>query len=136
MNARIVRVLSASVAVALLAGAIPTVCEGWSLLSPFSSDTKPDPRRPISMVAQKQPSTMDKVGTGTKNFFNKTGETLGLKKPDPKRPLYAVARPPTILPPKKTESKSWVSSLSPFKSSEPEKPKTVRDWMSNKRLDP
>ena len=140
MVVRIARVLSACMAMAVLAGVCPTVCQSWSLLSPLSSDTKADPKtdtsRPISRVVQKQPSTLDKVGTGTKNFFNKTGETLGLKKPEPKRPLYAVARPPTILPPKKPESKSWLSSLSPYKAAEPEKPKTVKDWMANKRLDP
>ena len=82
MVGRIARILSASVMVVLLADVRPALCEGWSLLHPFSSETTSEtkPKRPTPKTVKKEPSTLNKVGTGTKNFFNKTGETLGLKK--------------------------------------------------------
>jgi hypothetical protein len=111
------------------------VCEGWSLPNPFSSEPTTKPKKPVLKAAKKEPSALDKIGTGTKNFFNKTGETLGLKKPTPKKPQYATAKPPVIQSQKKEESNSWLGSW--FKPEEPQKPKTVGEWMANgKRLDP
>jgi hypothetical protein len=125
----------------LLVNGMPAVCNGWSLLHPFSSDTKTvAPKKPslnpFNPVLKKEPSAMEKFGTGTKNFFNKTGETLGLKKAEPKRPQYATAVPKsqTIPSSKKTETKSWFSNM--FQSEEPKKPPTVSEWIGNKRLDP
>ena len=137
MVVRIARILSASVILVLLADGRPAVCEGWSLPNPFSSESKTEPKskKPVLKTAKKQPSALEKMSTGTKNFFNKTGETLGLKKPEPKKPGYAVAKAPPIQPRKKADSKSWLGSV--FQSEEPKKDKTVPEWMdNNKRLDP
>jgi hypothetical protein len=137
MVVRITRVLSASVILALLVNVMPAVCDGWSLSNPFSSDTKTQAlKQTAPKPVKKEPSALEKLGTGTKNFFSKTGEALGLKKPEPKKPLYAtaVARPQTIPSSKKTETKSWLPSM--FQPEEPKKPKTVSEWIGNKRLDP
>ena len=134
MVVRIARVLSAGVVFVLLANVRPAVCEGWSLLHPFSSDTKAETKKttPGVKTVKKEPSVLEKFGTGTRSFFNKSAETLGLKKPEPKKPQYAYAVPPKVQPPRKKESKSWLGSL--FQPEEPPEPKNVSDWMSqNKR---
>jgi hypothetical protein len=111
----------------------PAASHAFSLW-PFSSE--PAPAKPVvTRVGVKQPSTWDKVTTGTKNVFNKTGEKLGLKKPQKKpMPQFAYATPPTMqraAPAKK----SWFSSM--FGPKEPTKPKTVGEWMeTSKRIDP
>jgi hypothetical protein len=135
MVVRIVRILSI-VVLLLLADLRPASCEGWSLPNPFSSDAKTDAKkRTTTRTTRQEPSTWNKVGTGTKNFFSKTGETLGLKKPETKKPLYASPAPRVIKPPaRKQESKSWFGSL--LKSEEPKKDKTVSEWMDKPRLDP
>jgi hypothetical protein len=134
MAAKISRILSACVLLALLANARPSVCEAWSLLHPFSSETDTKLQGPAARPTKKEPSTLDKVGAGTKNFFSKTGETLGLKKAQPKKPLYVSATPkqPVINQPKKNNSKSWFPWM---KSEEPPRPKNVPEWMENRRLD-
>ena len=125
--------LLAGGALVLLAGVRPSECKAWSPLHPFSSDTatanaSPPPAKPV-----KEPSALDKVGSGTKSFFNRAGEAVGLKKPEAKMPGYARVIPPTIVPPKKPESKSWFATM--FGPEEPEKPKTVSEWLGNDRLD-
>ncbi len=130
MFVRIAKILSATLVFALLATARPA--DGWSL-NPFaSSETKATTvRKP---VAKKEPSTLDKIGTGTKDFFNKTGEALGLKKPEPRKPTYAIAKPPKLQPRKKSKSNSWLPSF--LQPQEPPKQKSVADWMTaNKRPD-
>jgi hypothetical protein len=137
MVVRIARVLSAGVMLVLLANVRPAVCEGWSLLHPFSSDTKSDvkPKKAVPKAVKKEPSALEKVGTGTKNAFIHTAEALGLKKPEAKKPQYAYATPPKVQPTKKKESKSWAGSL--FQPEEQPKPKNVPEWMmQNKRPDP
>jgi len=137
MVVRIARILSACVMLVLLADVRPAVCEGWSLPNPFASKTDTTTKKSVTKVtktAKKEPSALEKASTGTKNFFSKTGETLGLKKPEPKKPISASPKPRVVQSPNKPESKSWVGSL--FKPEEPAKPKTVSDWMDNKRLDP
>jgi len=61
-----------------------------------------------------------------------------LKKSPPKRspvPQYAHPTYPGLNPPKKKEPKPWFGSW--FRAKEPEKPKTVSQWMEqNKRIDP
>ena len=132
---RIARMLPAGIALLALAGVRPPECQAWSLLHPFSSDTTTQtaPPQPPPKPVKKEPSMLQKMGTGTKNFFNRAGEAVGLKKPEPKEPQYARIVPPTLVPPKKPESKSWMSSM--FGSNEPEKPKNVSDWLGNDRLD-
>lgn len=123
------RITKSLLVAALLIGvthATPSVCVGWSL-NPFASNDKQTTRSyyPTS-ATKKAPSALDKLTTGTKNFVNKTGETLGLKKKPPKAPApqFAYAKPRTIQPPAK-QSKSWYSFLSP----EEKRPKKVEDWM-------
>jgi hypothetical protein len=132
---RIARILSASVILVLLVEVQPASCEGWSLPNPFSSkSTTETKRRPLIRPAKKQPTVLDKIGTGTKNFFNKTGETLGLKKPE-KRVQYTVATPkPRNITPSKTETKSWLPSF--LKPEPPKKEKMdVKDWIAQPRQD-
>jgi hypothetical protein len=135
MVVRIARILSISTLLILLTVVQPAKCEGWSLLHPFSSDTTTDtkPKRPVYKTAKQEPSTWNKVTTGTKSFFSKTGEKLGLKKPEAKKPQYATPRMPPVAAQKKNESKSWLGSM--FKPEEPAKPKTVSDWMANPRVE-
>jgi hypothetical protein len=132
---RIARFLPAAVALVVLAGARPPECAAWSLLHPFSSDAAAETTasQPPAKPATKEPSVLTKVGTGTKSFFNRAGEAVGLKKPEPKQPEYARVISPTVVPPKKPESKSWFATM--FGPEEPEKPKTVSEWLGNDRLD-
>ena len=132
MVVRIARILSASVILVALADVRPARCDGWSLSNPFAPETKTE-KKPITKVTKKEPSTWEKLGTGTKNFFSKTGEAMGLKKPDPKKPQYATPTPPKIQATKKTETKSWVSRM--FQPEEPQKPKNVTEWMGQPRQD-
>ena len=104
-----------------LAYAGPSVCLGWSL-NPFASNDKAKTTT-VSRTTQKPPSAWQKVTTGTKNFFNKTGETLGLKKKQPKKAPPVVAAKPRTLQPKAKEG-GMFSFLSPEK-----KPKDVKDWL-------
>jgi hypothetical protein len=136
MVARISRVLTAGVVVASFVCVQPAALAEWSLPNLFGSSSKSTKKskKPITKVAKKEPTMLDKLGTGTKSFFDKTGETLGLKKPEPKKFGYATPSPRNAQTPKKTESKSWLPS--PLAPEEPKKPKTVEEWMSgNKRLD-
>jgi hypothetical protein len=139
MIVRISRILAVVVVLILFADVRPAMCEGWSLWNPFASDANKSgsKKKPVTKLAKKEPSMLDKASSGTKNFFNKTGETLGLKKPESKKPQYAVPKTPVVQSQRKQESKSWLSSLSPFKSEPSKKPKDVGEWMSNtKRMDP
>ncbi len=136
MLVRIARILPAGVALVVLAGLRPPVCEAWSLWHPFSSDTASattSPQPATKPVKKEPPSALEKVGTGTKNFFNRTGEAVGLRKPEPPKPEYARVVPPAIVPPKKPESKSWFATM--FGPEEPEKPKTVSEWLGNDRVE-
>jgi hypothetical protein len=139
MVVRIAQILSAGVLLVLLADVRPAAGDGWSLPKPFaSSDTTTDAKAKKlgSKTPPKQPSTWDKVTTGTKNLFTKPAETLGLKKPEPKKQVtgYAYPTPPKIQPPKpKSDSKSWVPSwLQPEK---PKQPKDVKEFLQQPRLD-
>ncbi len=132
MLARTAKILATSIVLFLFVGVRPAMCEGWSILNPFSSSSeskKETVKKPaFKSAAKKEPSTLDKMGQGTKNFFNKTGETLGLKKPEPRKALYATAKQPTLQT-KKKESKSWFDKT--FGPSEPEKPTDVHEWMKH-----
>jgi hypothetical protein len=126
MVVKFARILSATLVLALMAEVRPAA--GWSL-NPFATETKTTTvHKP---AAKSEPSTLDKIGSGTKSLVNKTGETLGLKKPEPKRPTVAYARPQTIKPKKKPQSSSWLPSF--MQSEEPKKDKNVSDWMSNNK---
>ncbi|MEN6406321.1 MAG: hypothetical protein ABFC77_07610 [Thermoguttaceae bacterium] len=116
----------------------PDRAAGWSITDPLSlssgsSTSKSSAKKPAAKPTAQEPSVWDKTSSGTKNFFNKTGETLGLKKPEPKKITYAVPRTPVVQRPAKKDEPSWWSKHNPFKASEPEKPKKVTDWMNNPR---
>jgi hypothetical protein len=97
---------------------------GWSL-NPFASSDKPQTEtRPVNST--KKPSALDKVAAGTKNFVNKTGEALHLKKPQPKKPPAVVAVKPRVVPQRYKEKKSWFSWLKP---KEPPPEKSVSEWI-------
>jgi hypothetical protein len=123
MIQRIAKTLPISSMLIGLLCAGPSVCLGWSL-NPFASNDKPQTTM-VSRTTQKPPSAWDKVTTGTKNFFNKTGETLGLKKKQPRRPPDVVAaRPPQVVP--KAKPDRGLFGLFPPKE---EKRPTVPDWI-------
>ena len=123
MVVRIARVLSAGVVLALVACVQPAACGGWSL-NPFASESKTTVTS--TKVAKTEPTVLQKVGSGTKNFFNKTGETLGLKKPETKKYHYASPKPPAQ-PTKPV--KSWITN--PFQTEKKKERKTVTDWMGS-----
>jgi len=135
MTAKHARILGIAALLAACVLARPAVCQAWSLLHPFSSDSQAKAKEPVVRTAQKPPTAWDSVTSGTKNFFNKTGEAIGLKKPAKKTmPQYAYAKPPVIQK-QKPEKQSWIGSL--FKPTEPKKPKDVGEWMErSKRIDP
>ena len=120
--------------VVLLANVRPATCDGWSLPNPFSSTTKSETKTKthITTVKTQEPSMLEKIGTGTKNFFDRTGEKLGLKKPASKKYDYATAQKPHVHA-SKPSSKSWLSKM--FAPRNPKKPKTVTDWMGQPRRD-
>jgi hypothetical protein len=104
-----------------IANAGSSVCLGWSL-NPFASNDKPQTTM-VSRTTQKPPSAWNRITTGTKNFFNKTGEALGLKKKEPKKaPPVVAAKPRQIQRPEKPGLFSWLTP-------KPDKPKDVKDWL-------
>ena len=80
MLIKIARILSACAMSVLLAAARPASSESWSLSNPHSSGTEP-----LTLVANKQPSVLDKIGTGTKNLLTATGQAVGLVKKTAKK---------------------------------------------------
>jgi hypothetical protein len=133
---RIAQITLIAVMLVTLVGVQPALCDGWSLPNPFATKTTTEKKKPVVRPAKKQQTVLDKIGTGTKNFFNKTGEAIGIKKPE-KKVQYTMAtpKPRTITPTKKTETKSWLPSFL-----RPEKPKRetmdVKDWIAQPRQDP
>jgi hypothetical protein len=103
---------------ALVGGASIVRAEGWSL-NPFSKSTTTTTQvmngRPLNYGRQ-EPTTWDK----TKQFFSKTADAIT---PD----WGSKAKKPTT---KKKPKKSW------WAASEPEKPRTVSEWLGQDRLDP
>jgi hypothetical protein len=139
MTAKFAKTLLIVMLLVAYVAARPVVCEAWSFW-PFSSSdsketkpSKPAPAAPANQPAQKsQPSTLSKMSSGTKSFFDKTGETLGLKKPEKKQaPSFAYAKPP-VMQKKQPEKKSWFGSW--FGTKEPEKKdKSVSDWIGSSK---
>jgi hypothetical protein len=92
-----------------------------------------------SSTAKKDPSMIEKVETGTKNFFTGIGDTLTGKKkpataPKPSSTASAVgwkSTPQTKQPAKQPEKQSWLTSM--FKGKEPEKAKTPSEWIAGQR---
>jgi len=140
MVARITRIAVAGLMLILLADARPALCDGWSLPNPFASDkdkTEAKAKKPAPKPAKKPPSTLDKIGAGTKNFFTGVGNTLTGKKSDPKKdpskPYTNPQSPASKAQPKSDASKSWLPSW--LRPEEPKPPKTVKEWMDQPRSD-
>jgi hypothetical protein len=129
------RITKTLLVVAILIGLAQTrssVCFGWSLLHPFTSNDNPQTTM-VSRTTQK-PTAWNRFTSGTKNLFNKTGETLGLKKKELKKAPPVVAAKPRTLQPKATQSNSGMMGwLFPKE----EKPKDVKGWLnSTKQVTP
>jgi hypothetical protein len=140
MVARIARIAVAGLMLVLLAAERPAPCYGWSLPNPFASDkdkTVAKAKKPVVKPAKKPPSTLDKIGVGTKNFFTGVGNTLTGKKAEPKKDpskQYAYPTSPGFKAQRKTDaSKSWLPSW--LRPEEPKPPKNIDDFMSLPRSD-
>lgn len=126
---------------ALLLGSRTAQAEGWSLLHPFSTtktEAKPPATsKPARKPVKKEPSTLDKMGTGTKNFFTGVGDKLSLKKSPPaKTGSYTTSSGNTNLGSQSSKIKSSSgsgSSWNPFHKEEPKPPKTLSDFVGMKR---
>ena len=123
------RIFPALLIPALLFGSQMARAEGWSLLHPFSSGkTDSQPQKQAKPAPPQEPSTLQKMGTGTKHFFGKVGEKLSLKKS-----ATATTAPPnsgtSTAAPKKS---SGLASLNPFHHEE-KKPQTVSDFIGSPR---
>ncbi len=80
-----------------------------------------------------QPSTLNKMTTGTKKFFGRVGDALSFKKSPPQK-KYTTPTNPWIKPPKEQPKSSWLTSI--FPKEEPKKPHSPSEWLEQKRLDP
>jgi hypothetical protein len=100
-------------------------CSAWSL-NPFASSDSQARTHNTSMT-KKSPSVLDKIGSGTKNFFNKTGEALHLKKPQPRKAPPVVAPKPRTISQPYHEKKGLFSWLAPKE----DRPTTVKGWISS-----
>jgi len=78
---------------------------------------------------KKDPSLLDKVGTGTKKFFSDTVDFLTFKK----KPSTTKKTSYNPYAPKQEEKGWWESTFGP-KEAPP--PKSLNEWMSLKRADP
>lgn len=117
------RILAVCFLLGVFAG-VPHAFGDW-----FGSSTTKKNNTPTRTVNQKEPSVFQKMGDGTKKFFDGVGNTLGInKKPAPKKnPNHTAWNTPA----KQPEKKSFLGGL--FASKEPEKPKkqTPSEWLGN-----
>jgi hypothetical protein len=102
--------------------------EGWSLskLNPFGQSTATKKKMP--RVRKTEPSTWDKVSSGTKNALTKTNQTIN---PWAKKSTSSSKRTGTHQAanrPKSTEKKSMFDWFG--KAEEPKQPKTVSEFIS------
>lgn len=132
----------------------PTVAsgEGWDLW-PFNND-KPKSKTTSTSTSlmggsplvksSSEPSLLSKMGTGTKNFFSSTYDTLTFRKSEPKGQVSSSfggwgQNPPLgqsynrkSSPKKKKDEPGWFSSL--FTSQEePKRAETVSEWIGQPR---
>ena len=141
---KIARLLAASLVLVLLIGGL-AVRADWSLLHPFSSGTtdskpatKPAPQwkpTPPAKPAQ-PPSTVQKMTSGTKNFFTGVGNTLTGKKTPAKKPSpYTMSSGNNTTVGAAAKSKqSSTSSWSLFHKEEKKKqPQTLSDFVGMPR---
>jgi hypothetical protein len=112
--------------------------DGWSLsnLVPFASKSKSKTTYSSRRSKSKESSALDQIGKGTKKVVGTTTDIVTLKwlapkKEPPKKQYQWRADQQAGQRPKK----SWFDGLF-VPAPEPEKPKTLTDWMAQKRLDP
>jgi hypothetical protein len=117
------RISTVALILGLLSLANITLADGWAPAS------------------NKPPSAWDKLSTGTKNFFGKMGETVGLKKPAAKSTHSGWAAGNTAT--KTTQNTKTAtaatkksSSWNLFGKSEPKKPQSPSDFLAQPRNDP
>jgi hypothetical protein len=138
MIIRIARIFMVVLALNLLVGLRPAMGDGLSMPKLFpdsNTETKKNPPKPNPLKQTKpQPSTLNKMTTGTKKFFSNVGDTLTLKKSTPPKQAALPANP--WIKPKKEEPKpSWLTSIF-YKQEEPKKIPNASEWLEQKRLDP
>ena len=102
--------------------------EGWSLskLNPFSQSTTTKKKTP--QVRKTQPSTLDKVTSGTKNALAKTNQAIN---PWAKKSTSSSKRTSTQQAANRSKSAEKKSMFNWFgKAEEPKQPKTVSEFIS------
>jgi hypothetical protein len=130
MVAKVARIVTAGLVLVVLSSVRPVVCYGWALW-PFSDDNSasaaaksnsPATRNVASTSGQAQPSALEKMGTGTKNFFTKVGDTVTFKKTPPKQDMNAPVYPKNPLAQEKDTSwwPSWLRKQKPEYKTVPE----------------
>lgn len=131
MIARLLQLAVIGAVLTGLAGAQSVFAEGWSLWPSAQqksnqSTAKSEPIAPPHK-AQPEPSALEKIGTGTKNFFTQIGNTLTGKKPEePRKRMAGMATPSRPYSAGKKESGSWMPS---WLQAEEQKPTTVPEYM-------
>jgi hypothetical protein len=136
MVVKIVRVAVISLVLVVFLNVGPAVCNG---LWPFSSENNgANASRSNGTVrttnvaatsSQTQPSTLDKIGTGTKDFFTKIGNTVTGKKTQPKKDNSAPVYPKNPLTMQDNDKSWWPSWL----RSEEKKPKDVKGFLAGSK---
>ncbi len=119
----------------VLAAAHTASADGWSLggLNPFASKAKSKPTN------SKQPSTMQQISKGTKKVVSGTTDLVTLKWLAPKDEPQKSSQPRLYdrRSVKRTGAESSPGLFgSLFQTKEPEQPKTLGDWMAQKRPEP
>jgi hypothetical protein len=159
--------LRCAIGFAIFVVASPLMAEGWTLpsLNPFKTEKRevsaytppasedPDlptsgfkfpklklPQAPKMSFGERppgQPSAMQKLGQGTKNFFSKTADVLtpwdNDEKPAPRSRTATGVRRTYNGSPGAVEEKKTSLFSSWFKKDEPETPKTVNGFLANPR---
>lgn len=130
---KLARVLVAAL-VLTIGGPRAVQADGW-FSNAFSSTKSSTTQKPPPWVkTTKPPSALERLSTGTKNFFSGIGAALTPKKTAPKSSTMADSpwiRAQTASKPPQKSSWSLFGS-----AAEPKKPKSPADFLSMKRLDP
>jgi hypothetical protein len=121
MVVKLARIATASLVLVVLICVRPATGGLW----PFSSENRGSDTKPrtniVATSSQTQPSTLDKIGSGTKNFFTKVGNTVTGKKPKPDNSLPVYPKSPLAA---KNKDKSWLPSWLGPKENKPTDVKT------------
>jgi hypothetical protein len=133
----------------LVCTSAPAMAEGWSWssLNPFSTgEAKSKTSQSSSWLGGKslkstkskksgtdKPSLLARMGSGTKNAWNRTKEALSVEDDEPKQEgrHYSWDNPSPYRRTKKKEESSWWSNW--WRREEPHPSKTVQDFLSQER---